>query len=165
MTQGRRAKLQAHRRRSWLICAALAVVFGRGPVPWIHTHEMLAHHGHSEDALAWHVEHFHQSGDDDHGWHIHWTLPWHIVNCPCQHDNTPVEERASTLEMPFDVAQSAAVSQADVDVHASAPPPMVLAAACERYPRWDPLGVAGLHFLETYFPRVTLRALFCVAQC
>jgi hypothetical protein len=165
VTQGRRAKLQAHRRRSWLICAALAVVFGRGPVPWIHTHEMLAHHGHSEDALAWHVEHFHQSGDDDHGWHIHWTLPWHIVNCPCQHDNTPVEERASTLEMPFDVAQSAAVSQADVDVHASAPPPMLLAAACERDPRWDPLGVAGLHFLETYFPRVTLRALFCVAQC
>jgi hypothetical protein len=67
--------------------------------------------------------------------------------------------------MPFDVAQSATVSQADVDVHAGAPPPILQAAGCERHPRWDPLGVAGLHFLETYFPKVSLRALFCVAQC
>jgi hypothetical protein len=127
---------------------------------------MLADHGHASDALAWHLLHFHSPGDDhDHGWHIHWTLPWQIVNCPCQHDNAPSEERASVLEMPFDVAQSAPIDQAEADLLAGAPPLML--SAYERGDRapWDPLRVAGLHFLETYFPTVTLRALYCVARC
>jgi hypothetical protein len=164
--QARTVKDSHPRRRPWLVCAVLAVVFGRGPVPWIHTHELLAQHGHSEGALAWHVQHFHPPGDDDdHGWHIHWTLPWHIVNCPCQHDTAPSEERASALEMPLDVAQSAPIDQAEADIHASAPPSVLLAHERGDRPPWDPLGVAGLHFLETYFPTVTLRALFCVARC
>jgi hypothetical protein len=165
VTEDRKAELLQRRRGPWLVCAALAVVFGRGPVPWIHTHETLARHGHFEDALAWHVRHFHQSDNDDHGWHIHWTLPWHIVNCPCQHDSAPAEERASAVEMPFDVAQSAAVIQADVDVHASSPPAMLLALDGERRPRWGPQTASGLHFLETYLPTVSLRALYCVALC
>jgi hypothetical protein len=166
VTQSRTAKDSTRRRRSWLVCAAIAIVFGRGPVPWIHTHETLASHGHSEDALAWHVEHFHPSGDDhDHDWHIHWTLPWHIVSCPCQHDDTPSCERAAVLEMPFDVAASASVNQAGADLHASAPPPLLSTGERGHPPSWDPLCGIGLHPLEIYSPRVTLRALYCVAQC
>jgi hypothetical protein len=162
-----RPATDAERRpRPWLVCAVLAVVLGRGPVPWIHTHQMLADHGHSENALAWHVQHFHPPGDDhDHDWHIHWTLPWQIVNCPCQHDTTPSDERASVLEMPFDVAQSASIDQAEADRHAGAPPAMLSAYERGDRPPWDPLRRIGLHFLETYFPTVTLRALYCVAQC
>ncbi|HET6323753.1 MAG TPA: hypothetical protein VFG04_03555 [Planctomycetaceae bacterium] len=166
MIRSRQKKSSERSRRTWLVCAALAVVFGRGPVPWIHSHETLARHGDSEDTLSWHLQHFHPSGDDDdHRWHIHWTLPWHIVNCPCQHDNTPTEERASVLEMPFDVAQSTPIDQAESDIHASAPPPMFWTHDHGDRPPWDPLCVAGLHFLETYFPTATLRALYCVALC
>jgi hypothetical protein len=165
VTQPRTAK-DSERRHPWLVCAVLAVIFARGPVPWFHTHETLAHHAHSDDALAWHVRHFHAPGDEDeHAWHIHWTLPWHIVNCPCQHDPASVEEMASALGMPFDVAQSASINQADADVHARMPPLMLSVGERDDWPRWESLCVAGLHFLETYFPGVTLRALFCVAQC
>jgi hypothetical protein len=148
-----------------LMCAVFAVVFGRGPVPWIHTHETLARHGHSEAALAWHIEHFHQMGDEDHGWHIHWTLPWNIVNCPCQHDNTPTEEKTSVLEMPFDVVQSTSIDHAVADAHAGAPPPMLFAVDRNGHSRWGPVAFAGFNFLETYSPGVTLRALLCVARC
>jgi hypothetical protein len=144
----------------------LLVVFGRGPVPWVHTHETLAHHAHSDDALAWHVQHFHAPSDTpEHGWHIHWTLPWHIVNCACQHETTSCEASASALEMPFDVAQSTSIDRADADVHAKAPPPTLWASDYEAYPRWGPLFGLGLHFLETYLPRVKARALLCVALC
>ncbi|HXY34142.1 MAG TPA: hypothetical protein VEI07_07935 [Planctomycetaceae bacterium] len=136
-------------------------------MPWLHNHESLAHHdGHSENALAWHMRHFHAAGDEeDHGWHIHWTLPWNIVNCPSQHDNVPAEERASALEMPLDVTQSASVSQADADAHAGFPPAALLTADRERDPGWHSPSIVGRHLLETYLPRVSLRALFCVAQC
>jgi hypothetical protein len=138
---------------------------GRGPVPWVHTHETLAHHVHSDDALAWHVQHFHSPGDEsEHGWHIHWTLPWDIVNCPCQHDTTSAEESASALEMPVDVAQSDSVSQADAKIHAGTPPMLWTDGRANR-PPWDPLGGSGLHFRESYSSRVTLRALYCVLQC
>jgi hypothetical protein len=127
---------------------------------------MLARHGHSEDSLTWHVSHFHQPDDgDDHRWHIHWTLPWQIVNCPCQHDSSSAEERASALQMPFDVAQSVAVNEPTADVHASAPPPLLMASEFNNPPPWDPLCGTSLHFLESYFPTVSLRALYCVAQC
>lgn len=153
-------------RRPWLVCAALAVVFGHGPVPWFHSHELMAHDTQSPDALARHLQHFHPSGDeDDHCWHIHWTLPWHVLNCPCQHDNTPLEERVSVLEMAFDVAQSSPIEKAQADIHASAPPPMLAAHERGDRPPWDPLRVTGLHFLETYLPTVSLRALLCVALC
>jgi hypothetical protein len=67
--------------------------------------------------------------------------------------------------MPFDVAQSPSISQADADVHASAPPPMLLTDGGASRLFWDSSCLPGLHFLETYFPGVTLRALFCLAQC
>lgn len=152
------------RRRPWLICAALAVVLGRGPVPWIHTHETLAHQNHSDEALAWHLEHFHPAGDDEHGWHIHWTLPWNILNCPCQHDTTPTEERASALEMPLEVQATVSV-QTDAVSHGGAPPAIL--SAVERWdrPPWDPLAAPSLSRAEARAPGVTLRALYCVAQC
>ncbi len=148
-----------------MICAALAVVLGRGPVPWIHTHEMLAQHGHSEEVLAWHLEHFHPAGQDEHGWHIHWTLPWNILNCPCQHDTTtPAEERASVLEMPLDVQATVNV-QTDAVSYGGAPPAIL--SAVERWdrPPWDPLAVCSFSLADGRAPGVTLRALYCVAQC
>jgi hypothetical protein len=144
----------------------LAVLLGRGPVPWIHTHETLAHHGHNEELLAWHVEHFHSPGDDDdHAWHVHWTLPWYIVNCPCQHDETAAQERMSALEMPFDVAPTASVSDAHLNAHGGSPRPPLWTAESSNPPPPDPRCFVGLRFLETYSPGVTLRALYCVARC
>jgi hypothetical protein len=152
------------RRRSWLICAALAVVLGRGPVPWLHSHEILAPEGQPDKALAWHLEHFHPAGDDEHGWHIHWTLPWNILNCPCQHDATPTDERASALEMPLD-AQATVSVQADAVSCGGAP--SAILSAVERWdrPPWDPLAADSLIPVEAQAPGVTLRALYCVAQC
>jgi hypothetical protein len=154
----------AKRASQWLVWAVLAVIFARGPVPWVHTHESLAHLGHSEDALAWHLSHFHAPGEGEHGWHIHWTLPWEIVNCPCQHDTAAGEEIASTHEMPLAVAQSTSVHDAVRDSQAGAPPPIHLADR-DGPPRWDHRDAALLQLSQTPSSRVTLRALLCVAQC
>jgi hypothetical protein len=161
-----RTTTDSKRPSTWMLCAALAVVFGRGPVPWVHSHDMLAQHGHSEELLSWHVLHFHHADDgDEHCWHVHWTLPWQIVNCPCQHDNTSDQERASAVEMPFDVTQTASIDQSDLDVRA--PLPLAILPASERAtgPPGDWHAALGLHFLATYLPSVTVRALYCVALC
>jgi len=145
-----------------VVCAALAVVLARGPIPWIHSHETMAH-GHLGDALAWHIRHFHSPGDDVDHWHIHWTLPWQILICPCQYDSSSTQERASALEMPLHVAESASVNESQPDLPDGAPALLILRQR-ER-PRWGPLCSCRLHFLDTYSPRVTARALYCVAQC
>jgi hypothetical protein len=144
----------------------LVIVFGRGPVPWFHTHDGLAHDPRAQEALAQHLERFHSASDqDEHGWHLHWTLPWQILICPCQHDTAPAEERASALVMPQDVAQSAPVHQAERDLHGGAPPILIAAAGRDTPPRWGPLTSSGLNSLETSLPTVALRTLYCVAQC
>jgi hypothetical protein len=163
MSRNRQSSLGGRCRQSWLVYAALAVVFARGPVPWVHSHELMAHDGPSDESFARHLRDFHAAGDVEHGWHIHWTLPWQVFTCPCQHDQAPAQERAVAVEMPLDVAQSAPVHQADPDLHAGAPP--LATVDRDTAPRWGPLASCRLHFLETYLPRVTLRALFCVAQC
>jgi hypothetical protein len=161
-----RSASEPQHRRPWLNSLALAIVLGRGPVPWIHTHETLARHGHSENALTWHLEHFHQPDDgDDHRWHIHWTFPWQILNCPCQQDTSSSQERASALQMPFVAAESVAVNDPVADAHAGAPPPMLTLGEIDNPPPRDELCGTSLHFLESYFPTVTPRALFCVARC
>jgi hypothetical protein len=144
----------------------LVVIFGRGPVPWFHTHDGLGDDPRTQEALARHVERFHSPADhDEHGWHIHWTLPWQILICPCQHDTAPAEERASALEVPQDVAQSAPIHEAERDLHGGAPPILLPAAGRYMPPRWGPLTSSGLNSLETSLPTVSLRALYCVAQC
>jgi hypothetical protein len=142
----------------------LAVVFARGPVPWVHTHDTLAHLGHSEDALTWHLSHFHASGDDEHGWHIHWTLPWDIMNCPCQHDPPTNSEIASAHEMPFAVTQAVSIHDADRGAHAGTLPAILLADR-DGPPQWDPRHATAMLLRQTPSSRVTLRALLCVARC
>ncbi len=152
------------RRRPWLICAVLAVVFGRGPVSWIHTHATLAHESDAEHSLAWHLEHFHPAGDDEHGWHLHWTLPWHILNCPCQHDTTPADERVSALEMPLDAQPTVSV-QSEAGSSCVAPPAMLATVGRWDRPPWDPLASSGIQLPAPPLTGVSLRALYCVAQC
>jgi hypothetical protein len=152
------------RARPWLVWGMLAVIFCRGPIPWVHRHDTLEHSGHAEEALAWHLRHFHASGDDEHGWHFHWTVPWEILKCPCHYDGTSVEEYASAIEMPLAVVHSTTVEDAQKDCHDGAPPP-ILTAGRDGPTRWDPHDAASLPLAQTPSSRVTLRALLCVAQC
>lgn len=56
--------IPAQKTITWLLVLAL----GHLPVPWAHTHEMLA-----GDLIALHVDQFHRNADPDVqlGWHVH----------------------------------------------------------------------------------------------
>jgi hypothetical protein len=148
----------------WLVWGVLAVILLRGPVPWFHRHDWLGHQDHSEAALAWHLRHFHASGEDEHGWHIHWSLPWNILKCPCQYDASADSEYAWAVKMPLDVVHTISVENADKNGHDGAPPP-ILTADRDGPPRWGPHDAACLTLTQTPSSRVTLRVLLCVAQC
>jgi hypothetical protein len=148
----------------WVVCAALVASLWRGPVPWIHSHETDAHDHDSQSLLAWHLEQFHQQHPVA-GWHIHLTFPWDVFHEPRSNDNPESPRPSVVYEMPFVVTP--VLSTADAHADASPGPPANLLPECRFTEVLHSLAtrVSGLHFMQTYPPRVALRALICVALC
>jgi hypothetical protein len=155
------------RARSWIVCAVLAASLWRGPVPWIHSHEMLEAQGLPEAALAWHLRHLHphESGHEIFGWHVHLTYPWDISNEPALPADPNAPKPRVTYDMPYVV--SPAPPAVDVDRHASSWLSVVplYADATVAVRQMDPPSLAGRHFPAIHPPSVSLRALICIALC
>jgi hypothetical protein len=149
------------------VCAVLAASLWRAPVPWIHSHETLEAQGLSEASLAWHLHHLHPHGSEHaiFGWHIHLTCPWDISNEPSPSQEPDSPKPRAVYDMPYLVSQ--APPAVDVDRHASSwlPAPLFCVHGTAESLLFDARCVSGRHFLQTYPPSVSLRALICVVQC
>jgi hypothetical protein len=155
------------RRRawSWLVCAALIASLWRAPVPWIHTHQSFAAQTISATSRTRHLHLYHShDGDEDFGWHVHLTFPWDVLDEPCGRQTPDSPEPTCAYEMPF-VASAPSADNLDASASSFAPQfTLVETGTADRVHGMISL-VSGLHFLETYSPRVPLRALLCVARC
>jgi hypothetical protein len=154
------------RARSWVACIVLAASLWRAPVPWIHKHEAAAADG-STARLAWHLRNFHGTGPAQKvsGWHVHLTFPWNVLNEPLGDEDADAPKPNSVYEMPFVVSAGVSVPDSDCDTAFSPLPTSLLEPGLNGCVDLHATSVAGLHFLQTFPPRVPLRALICVALC
>jgi hypothetical protein len=99
-----------------LTCLLLCLVTWRGPLPWIHEHEMdpLAAGDH---ALAEHLATYHAGSHDHGGWHVHVLVPF--GRCPCGEER----EEPSPLHDPLSYygALAAPKAPAITSAHSIAP--------------------------------------------
>lgn len=166
----RRTKLDRCGRRSARVRAlvfVLCLVTWRGPLPWLHDHEVDQRIAAKDASLSEHLAAYHalSRGHAEHGWHVHMLLPF--GRCPCPHH----EEHSAPVQDPLSTYGTLMTKSVAVPALDAASPawclPSLLDAPADRHAVavLHPASSDALSFLSGLLAGAPLRAVTGVALC